>query len=106
MRLQRGSTNSCQPQAGRIVPVIDRNRCEGKEDCVRVCPYHVFEIRKLEPEQRRALGLLGKVKALAHGNRQAFVVRGEECHACALCVPACPERAIRLVAFDDEAEGG
>ena len=30
-------------EAGRLVPVIDRHRCEGKEDCVRVCPYHVFK---------------------------------------------------------------
>ena len=27
---------------GRVVPVIDRRKCEGKQDCVRVCPYHVF----------------------------------------------------------------
>lgn len=101
MEIEPESSDSCKPQAGGIVPVIDRNRCEAKEDCVRVCPYNVFEVRKLAPEDRRGLSFLGKVKAFAHGNRQAYVVRGEDCHACALCVPACPERAIRLVSVDE-----
>src|SRR5262249_21380703 len=42
----------CAPQAGRVVPRIDRSRCEAKSDCVRVCPYHVFELRDLLPEER------------------------------------------------------
>ncbi|HEY4184287.1 MAG TPA: ferredoxin family protein [Polyangia bacterium] len=25
-------------------PVVDRARCEGKRDCVEVCPYGVFEV--------------------------------------------------------------
>ena len=100
------NTDSCQSEAGSIIPVIDRNRCEAEEDCVRVCPYDVFEVRKLEPQQRRELSLLGKLKAFAHGNRQAFVVGGEDCHACALCLPACPEHAIRLMAVDDERDDG
>ncbi len=28
----------CAPDAGRVVPVIDRDRCGAKQDCVRVCP--------------------------------------------------------------------
>ncbi|MEQ1507321.1 MAG: ferredoxin family protein [Myxococcota bacterium] len=83
-------------EPGRVVPVIDRNRCEGKEDCVRVCPYAVFEIRVLDRDQRRALSFVGRLKAWAHGNRQAFAVRADQCHACGLCVTACPERAIGL----------
>jgi len=31
------------------------------------------------------------------GKWQAFTVRAEACHACNLCVVACPEDAIRLV---------
>ena len=42
---------------------------------------------------------VGKVKAWAHGNRQAYVVRPFDCHACGLCVAACPEEAIRLAAY-------
>ncbi|HEX4861862.1 MAG TPA: ferredoxin family protein [Rhizomicrobium sp.] len=89
-------TSSCKQQAGTVAPVIDRNRCEGKEDCVRVCPYDVFEVRKLTQEERGGLSLLGRVKASFHGNRQAFAVRADQCHACGLCVAACPEHAIRL----------
>jgi NAD-dependent dihydropyrimidine dehydrogenase PreA subunit len=33
---------------------------------------------------------------LVHGGVQAFVVNGDECHACGLCATACPEKAIRL----------
>jgi NAD-dependent dihydropyrimidine dehydrogenase PreA subunit len=46
--------------------VVDRNRCEAEEQCVQVCPYNVFEIRTLAPEQRSALSLLGRLKAWAH----------------------------------------
>ena len=83
-------------EPGRVAPVIDRNRCEGKAECARVCPYSVFEMGTLDGEQRRGLSFLGKLKAFGHGYKQAFVVRGNECHACGLCVTACPERAITL----------
>jgi len=85
-------------QPGRVVPLVDRNRCEAKKDCVRVCPYHVFEIRPLSAADKSALSFVGRMKAWAHGNEQAFVVNGPDCHACGLCVTACPEKAIRLVA--------
>jgi NAD-dependent dihydropyrimidine dehydrogenase PreA subunit len=87
----------CAEEAGRFAPVIDRNRCEAKEDCVRVCPYDVFEIRKLGGAEKGALSLVGRLKAWAHGSRQAFAVNADACHACGECVKACPEHAIRLV---------
>lgn len=87
----------CRGEAGKVAPVVDRNRCEAKDDCVRVCPYDVFEIRPLGSEERAQLSLLGKLKAWAHGGKQAFVVRPEACHACQLCVDACPENALSLV---------
>ena len=83
-------------EASVLRPVIDRNRCEGKEDCVRVCPYNVFEIGKLDTEQRGALSFVGRLKGFAHGYRQAFAVRADQCHACGQCVTACPEKAIKL----------
>ena len=89
-------TASCKQPAGTVAPVIDRNACEGKADCVRVCPYDVFEVRKLTGEERGGLTFLGRLKASFHGNRQAFAVRADQCHACGLCVAACPEHAIRL----------
>jgi NAD-dependent dihydropyrimidine dehydrogenase PreA subunit len=90
--------NETCKQPGRVVPLVDRNRCEAKKDCVRVCPYHVFEIRPLSAADKSALTLVGRMKAWAHGNEQAFVVNGQDCHACGLCVTACPEKAIKLVA--------
>ncbi len=87
----------CKQPPGTVSPHIDRTRCEGKEDCVAVCPYDVFEIRVLEKDERRALPFLARIKATVHGNRQAFAVRADACHACGLCVAACPETAIRLV---------
>jgi 4Fe-4S ferredoxin len=81
-----------------VAPVIDRNRCEGKEDCVRVCPYGVFEMVKLDEEQRRELAGFGRLRAFFHGYRQALVARADQCHACGQCVTACPEKAIKLEA--------
>ena len=86
----------CKQPEGVVAPVIDRNRCEGKDDCVRVCPYDVFEVRKLTGDERAALPFLVRVKVAVHGNRQAFAIRADQCHACGLCVSACPESAIRL----------
>ena len=83
-------------EPGRVVPVIDTGRCEGKTDCVQVCPTGVFEVRKLTRDERRALGWLVRIKVAVHGNQQAFVVHPELCASCGLCVTACPERAIAL----------
>lgn len=96
MTMALPTSENCDADAGKLVPVIDRNRCEGKEDCVRVCPYEVFEINKLGASELGTMSLLGRVKALFHGNRQAFAVRAGDCHACGLCVQACPEKAIKL----------
>lgn len=88
--------SSCAEEGGNLVPIVDRNRCEGKEDCVRVCPYGVFAIGVLSAEERAGLSLVGRAKGFFHGYRQAYVVKPEACHACALCVQACPEKAIKL----------
>jgi NAD-dependent dihydropyrimidine dehydrogenase PreA subunit len=87
---------NCKPDPGVFAPVIDRSRCEGKAQCVTVCPYHVFVVDVLPKEQRAGLSLKGKVKGFAHGWRQAFTPNADACHACGLCVAACPEQAITL----------
>lgn len=87
----------CEKQAGRMMPVIDRSRCEAKADCVSICPYQVFEIHPLATAERKELSVLGYLKVLVHGGKQAFAVRADACRACGLCVRACPEQAISLV---------
>jgi NAD-dependent dihydropyrimidine dehydrogenase PreA subunit len=78
------------------VPVVDRRRCEGKADCVAVCPYGVFEVRRMEEAEFQALPLLSRFKSWVHGKKTAYVVRPNACQACGLCVVACPEKAISL----------
>jgi len=88
--------DQCGPVAGKVAPVVDRNRCEGKAACVRVCPYNVFAVGTLTQQERRGLTLLGRIKAWAHDGKQAIVVNGADCHACQLCIKACPEQALTL----------
>jgi NAD-dependent dihydropyrimidine dehydrogenase PreA subunit len=57
--------DECGGLPGKVAPVVDRNRCEGKAACVRVCPYNVFVMGTLTQEQFESI--LGKMKAWAHG---------------------------------------
>jgi NAD-dependent dihydropyrimidine dehydrogenase PreA subunit len=86
----------CRSEPGAMVPVIDRARCEGKADCVEVCPYHVFEVRRMDDADFAALGWLGKLKSIAHGRKTAYTPQASACQACGKCVTACPEDAIKL----------
>ena len=86
----------CKQAAGTFKPVIDRNKCEGKADCVTVCPTDVFEIGRLQSKDRVGLSLKGRVKGIAHGWKQAFMPNIDACQACGKCVAACPEHAITL----------
>lgn len=94
--MPKNPIDSACGEAGNAAPIVDRNRCEGKQDCVAVCPYDVFTIQTVGESDREGLTLLGKLKLWAHGGKQAFVVDPLRCHACGLCVAACPEKAIRL----------
>jgi NAD-dependent dihydropyrimidine dehydrogenase PreA subunit len=86
----------CKHEAGVFAPVVDRFRCEGKADCVAVCPYDVFEVSRITDEDFRALPVLGKLKSLAHGRKTAYTPNADACRACGKCVKACPEKAIKL----------
>lgn len=86
----------CGAEPGRWLPRVDHGRCEGKKDCVEVCPYDVFEVRRIDDADFAALGVLGKLKSIAHGRQTAYTPGADRCRACGLCVVACPEKAITL----------
>lgn len=90
------TTNYCQEGSAPLVPIIDLNKCESKGPCVEVCPYHVLEMKPIGETELRSLSLIGRLKTLAHGKEKAFVIDPDLCHACGLCVTACPENAIKL----------
>lgn len=90
------SPADCRSEPGEFAPVIDRARCEGKADCVAVCPVHVFEVRRMADADFARLGVLSKLKSVVHGRKTAYTPNASLCEACGKCVAACPEEAIKL----------
>lgn len=92
-----GMAEECSGKPVR--PVVNRSKCEGKKDCVEVCPYDVFEVRRMDDADFAQLGAFAKLKSIAHGRQTAYTPKADACHACGKCVTACPEKAIKLVAI-------
>ena len=90
------SSPECRFSPGVMAPVVDRSRCEGKADCVEVCPVQVFEVRRIDDDDFARLGMLAKLKVMAHGRKSAYTPRASVCEGCGKCVEACPEKAIKL----------
>lgn len=90
-------SEECRGAPLAYAPRVDRARCEGKAECVAVCPYAVFEVRRIDDADYRALSFLARLKSLAHQKQTAYTPRAADCRACGLCVGACPEKAITLV---------
>jgi 4Fe-4S ferredoxin len=95
--MNRPASVVCKQLPGVIAPSVDFARCEGKADCVTVCPENVFEIRRIEAADYQALRPLQRLKLRVHGMKVAYVPHADACRACGLCVSACPEHAITLV---------
>ena len=87
---------NCKKDPGTIIPLIDFKRCEGKGDCVAVCPENVFEVRHIDQEDYEGLNLLHKLKLRVHGMKVAYTPNADACKSCGLCVRSCPEKAISL----------
>ncbi|WP_211235282.1 4Fe-4S dicluster domain-containing protein [Runella zeae] len=85
------------------MPIVNFNSCGGKEDCVVVCPYDVFEMRTIADADKAKLNLKGQIKTFFF-NQKAYVINPDQCHSCGLCVQACPEKAIKLTRFVKEDE--
>jgi NAD-dependent dihydropyrimidine dehydrogenase PreA subunit len=96
VNVRETSPGNCKQQPGVIAPVVDLRRCEGKGDCVTVCPENVFEIRRIDNADYAGLGLMHRLKLRVHGMKVAYTPNADACRSCGLCVTACPERAIKL----------
>lgn len=90
----------CRQPAGKLKPVVDPGKCEAKADCDAVCPVDVFEIVRIPRETFQKLPAMAKLKVWVHGMKTAQTPNASACLGCALCVQACPEKAIRLVSSD------
>ncbi|WP_241291006.1 4Fe-4S dicluster domain-containing protein [Burkholderia stabilis] len=94
--MRETSTGDCKQKPGVIAPVVDLKRCEGKGDCVAVCPENVFEVRRIDNADYVDLALMYRLKLRVHGMKVAYTPNADACRSCGLCVTACPERAIKL----------
>jgi ferredoxin len=96
---------ACNQAPGMVAPVVELGRCEGKGDCVRVCPENVFQVRRIDESDYQSLNLLHRFKLRVHGMKVAYMPNVDACRACSLCVSSCPEQAITLRRTSSQARG-
>lgn len=95
MAIKENTEGNCDETGGKLMPLVNFNSCGAKEDCVAVCPYDVFEMRPITPEDKAGLNMKGKIKTFFF-KEKAYLTDPALCRACGLCVTACPENAIKL----------
>ena len=64
--------------------------------CMGACPYSVLKVLRLASSDKKELSLGDRLRAMVHGNKQAYAVLPDKCTACGLCVEACMMHAIKL----------
>ncbi len=96
MAVKNNNKDKCADLSGKVMPLVDFNSCAAKKDCEAVCPYDVFEMRTISAEDKAKLNLKGKIKTFFF-KEKAYLANPDKCHACGLCIQACPEKAIQLI---------
>jgi heterodisulfide reductase subunit A-like polyferredoxin len=74
-------------EVGGVVAQVDAAKCVGCLTCVRICPYHV-------PQVRAELTGVGGIVGAAY-------IEPAQCHGCGVCAAECPAKAIQLLHFKD-----
>jgi len=74
-------------EVGGIVAQVDAEKCVACLTCVRICPYHV-------PQVRADLSGVGGIVGAAY-------IEPAQCHGCGVCVGECPAKAIQLLHYRD-----
>jgi 4Fe-4S ferredoxin len=92
----------CKHPPKVLMPLVNLSKCEGANPCIAACPYDVLELHTMSEAEYQTLTFKGKVKTWVHGRTKAYAVRADQCHACGLCVSACPEKAISLVRYTEK----
>lgn len=90
------SPADCPKDPGLFAPIVNFGKCEGKAACAKVCPEHVFEVRRIDDPDLARLNFFQRFKLRVHGYQVAYTPHADACRACGLCVTACPEGAIIL----------
>jgi heterodisulfide reductase subunit A-like polyferredoxin len=75
-------------EVGGVVAEVDVEKCVACLTCVRICPYHVPQVRA---EFSGVGGIVG-----------AAYIEPAQCHGCGVCMAECPAKAIQLVHYRQE----
>lgn len=72
-------------EVGGIVAQVDTEKCVACLTCVRICPYHV-------PQIRIDFSGVGDIVGAAY-------IEAAQCHGCGICAAECPAKAIQLLYY-------